>query len=93
MSLFFEWDPEKAQQNVEKHGVSFEEAATLFGDPLSLTIEDPLHSAAEQRWVTMGLTYKQRLVVVVHTDRGNSIRLISARKATRSEKREHEEEA
>lgn len=92
MSLFFEWDPEKARQNVKKHAVSFEEAATLFGDPLSLTIEDPLHSAAEQRWITMGLTHMQRLVVAVHTSRGDGIRLISARKATKSEKKAYEEE-
>ena len=92
MSLFFEWDPKKAQQNLKKHRVSFEEAATLFGDPLSLTIDDPLHSAAEQRWVTIGLTHMQRVVVVVHTSRGDGIRLISARKATRSEKSAYEEE-
>ncbi len=92
MGLRFEWDEEKAKGNLKKHGVSFEEAATVFGDPLSLTIVDPLHSTDEQRWVTIGLTYKQRLAVVVHTNRGNTIRLIIARKATRREKRAYEEE-
>ena len=92
MALRFEWDQRKAKQNLKKHGVSFEEAATVFGDPLSMTIADPLHSTVEQRWVTMGLTYRERLVVVVHTNRGSTIRLISARKATRREKRAYEEE-
>ena len=92
MGLRFEWDEQKAKRNLKKHGVSFEEAATVFGDPLSMTIADPVHSTVEQRWVTMGLTHRERLVVVVHTNRGNTIRLISARKATRREKRAYEEE-
>ena len=92
MGLRFEWDEKKAKQNLKKHGVSFEEAATVFGDPLSMTIADPLHSTVEHRWVTMGLTYRERLAVVVHTNRGSTIRLISARKATRREKRAYAEE-
>ena len=92
MALRFEWDQRKAKQNLKKHGVPFEEAATVFGDPLSMTIADPLHSTVEQRRVTMGLTYRERLVVVVHTNRGSTIRLISARKATRREKKAYEEE-
>lgn len=92
MGLRFEWDEEKAESNIEKHGVSFEEAATVFGDVLSLTIPDPVHSTVEQRWITMGLTHRRQLVVVVHTNRGSTIRLISARKATRREKRAYEEE-
>ncbi len=70
MSLKFEWDQEKARLNVEKHGVSFEEAATVFRDPFSLTIEDPAHSEYEVRFVTVGESVEQKMVVVVHTDRG-----------------------
>ncbi|HNQ21893.1 MAG TPA: BrnT family toxin [Phycisphaerae bacterium] len=87
----FEWNAEKAKRNFKKHGILFEEAATVFGDPRSLTIDDPLHSTAEERWVTMGMTYRHRLVVVVHTSRGNAIRVISARKATRRERKTYEE--
>lgn len=86
----FEWDPEKARRNVAKHGVSFEEAATAFGDPLSLTILDPDHSEEEDRSILLGQTYAGRLVVVVHTDRGENIRVISARLATRRERKAYE---
>ena len=89
MSLEFEWDRDKARRNVEKHEVSFEEAATVFGDPFSLTIEDPSHSENEDRFVTVGETVRQK-VVVVHTDRGRSVRIISARRATRRERRTYE---
>ena len=92
MGLRFEWDGQKARRNLKKHGVPFEEAATVFGDRLSMTIADPLYSTVEQRWVTLGLTQRERLIVVVHTNRGSTIRLISARKATRREKRAYEEE-
>jgi uncharacterized DUF497 family protein len=85
MSLIFEWDEEKARSNVEKHGVSFEEAATVFSDALSLTIDDPLHSFDEQRFVTIGESAEQEILVVVHTERDNQIRIISAREATRGE--------
>lgn len=90
MSLRFEWDEGKANRNIEKHGVSFEEAATVFGDPISLTIEDPAHSQDEQRFITMGDSINHRLLVVVHTDRENVIRIISAREATRRERRDYE---
>ncbi len=92
MSIQFEWDERKAKQNKRKHKVSFEEAITVFADPLSLTIPDPLHSWDEERFVTMGLSAKRRLLVVVHTDRGDTIRIISARRATRRERSEYEEE-
>lgn len=91
MGLLFEWDEEKSRNNLRKHGVSFEEASTIFGDPLSLTIDDPQHSMREQRWVTLGHSVKHRLLAVVHTDRGNRIRLISARMATRRERKTYEE--
>ena len=91
MPLRFEWDPEKAKSNLKKHGVSFEEAATAFGDSLSLTVEDPAHSESEDRFVTIGMTAAGRIVVVVHTDRKDAIRLISARLATGRERRTYEE--
>jgi uncharacterized DUF497 family protein len=83
----FEWDAEKARMNLSKHGVSFEEAATAFGDPLSMTQFDPAHSDGEDRFVLLGATYGGRLVVVSHTDRSATIRIISARVATRRERR------
>jgi uncharacterized protein len=87
----FDWDPEKARVNVARHDVSFEEAATAFGDPLSTTIDDPVHSAEELRFVLIGQTFRGRLVVVVHVDRGETIRLISARLATHFERTTYEE--
>ena len=92
MPLTFEWDERKARSNAQKHGVSFEEAATAFGDSLSLTIGDPEHSAEENRFVLVGTTHRDRLVVVVHTERGDNIRIISARLATRAERRAYEKE-
>lgn len=91
--MHFEWDPGKAADNERKHGVSLDEAATAFGDPLSLTIPDPDHSEQEDRFILLGETFRGRLVVVVHTDREDRIRLISARLATRSERRTYEEDA
>jgi len=88
--VIFEWDPEKATSNLEKHGVSFPEAATAFGDPLSIVIADPAHSDDEHRWVLLGLTTTGRLVVVSHAERDGSIRLISARLATRRETKNYE---
>lgn len=88
----FEWDSEKAAENLERHRISFEEAATAFGDPLSITIGDPDHSEAEDRYVLLGMTFRGRLVVVVHTDRGENVRLISARLASRRERRSYEQE-
>ena len=87
----FEWDPQKAARNVQDHGVSFEEAASVFGDPLAGTIPDPEHSTEEPRFITIGVTPAQRLIVVVHTDRADRIRIISARRATRAEKKKYEE--
>ncbi|MCK6572073.1 BrnT family toxin [Myxococcota bacterium] len=92
MSLTFEWDDTKARMNVRKHGITFEEAATAFGDPLSVTIEDPDHSSDEARFLLLGATYAGQIVVVAHAERGDSIRIISARKATPAEKRDHERE-
>jgi uncharacterized protein len=86
----FDWDEEKAVSNWLKHRVSFEEAATVFFDPLSLTIDDPEHSADEDRFVTIGLGDFGRLLVVVHTDRDGIIRIISARAATPRERRAYE---
>ena len=90
MSLLFEWDASKAALNVKKHGVSFEEASTIFGDSFSITIDDPQHRKGEYRFVTIGLSANGRLLVVAHTDRNDRIRLISARKAKPSERRHYE---
>jgi uncharacterized DUF497 family protein len=87
----FEWDSQKAARNLETHGISFEDAACVFGDPLAATIPDPEHSTEEARFITMGVTPAQRLVVVVHTERADRIRIISARVATRAEKKKYEE--
>ena len=86
----FEWDREKAAQNLEKHEVSFDEAVTVFHDPLAATFDDPDHSAGEQRFVTIGFSSQNRLIVVAHTERGQSIRIISARLATAQERKRHE---
>ena len=91
MGLAFEWDVKKAKQNIKKHGVSFEEASTVFADPLARTISDPVHSEEEDRFVTLGESNRQRLLVVAFTDRGSNIRIISARVATRRERRDYEE--
>jgi uncharacterized DUF497 family protein len=87
----FSWDDEKARSNVRKHGVSFQEASTAFGDPLSMTIDDPDHSVGEQRLLLLGQTYAGRLVVVAHTDDGETVRIVSARLAERYERRTYEE--
>lgn len=87
----FEWDPLKAALNLEKHGVSFSEASTVFGDFLSVTIADPIHSEDEQRFVILGISALRRLVVVVHTMREEGIRIISARLAEPNEKRKYQE--
>ena len=90
--LQFVWDREKAAANLRKHGVDFEEAATAFGDPLSITIPDPDHSAGEERRLLIGEGRAGRLLVVAHTERGDEIRLITARPATRRERQTYEEE-
>ena len=86
--LVFEWDPEKAKENIETHGISFDEASTAFGDTLSLTMYDPLHSEQEDRFILIGNSHKNRLLVVVHIERGQNVRIISARKATKKERKE-----
>ena len=90
MDAEFEWDPEKANENLRKHGVDFSEAATVFFDPLSLTVSDPLHSQDENRFVITGLSESRRHLVVVHVDRGDRIRIISARTATAGERERYE---
>ncbi len=92
MGLTFEWDDEKAERNLQKHGVTFEEASTVFGDPLARTIHDPLHSEEEDRYVNLGQSQRGRLLVVVFTDREERIRIISARVATRRERKKYEED-
>ena len=89
--MIYEWDPEKAEANVRKHGVSFEEAATVFLNPLAVTYPDPDHSDEEDREITIGDSLKQRVLFVSHWQRGHRIRLLSARKATRRERKGHEE--
>ncbi len=91
MGLSFEWDSNKANANVSKHHVSFEEAATVFGDERSLTIEDTLHSEFEERKITIGKSKVDRVLVVVHTERGERLRIISARKASKNERKQYEE--
>ena len=87
----FEWDENKAARNFVKHGISFEEAATVFGDPLSDTFDDPDHSAEERRFVIIGVSEKGRMLIVAHTDEGEVVRLISAREPTRKEREFYEE--
>ncbi|KNZ34581.1 MAG: hypothetical protein AD742_00160 [Methylibium sp. NZG] len=87
----FQWDPAKAVLNLRKHGVAFEEATTAFADPRSLAIADPLHSEGESRFVLLGRSQAGRMLAVVHTDRGDTIRLISARTATRKERKTYDE--
>ncbi len=86
----FEWDREKAKKNDRKHKVSFDEAMTVFYDPLSATFDDPDHSVDEQRLITMGYSSRRRLLVVSHTERGKAVRIISARLATTQERKRHE---
>lgn len=90
--MYFEWDPEKATSNLGKHKVSFNEAATVFEDPLSFTVPDPAHSEEEQRLITIGASAQGRLLMVAHTEQGDRLRLISARTLTRSERKAYEEE-
>jgi len=87
----FEWDPQKADSNQKKHGVSFQEAASVLGDALSITYPDPDHSAREHRFITVGTSRLGRVLVVAHTDRRGNIRIISARKTTRQERKYYEE--
>ena len=88
----FEWDPDKARTNLRKHGVAFKEAATVFRDPLSITVYDPDHSEEENRFVTVGSSVAGRLLIVAHTDRGARTRIISARELTHAESEAYENE-
>lgn len=92
MNSEFEWDPEKAWSNLLKHGVSFEEAQSVFFDGDSITVPDPDHSIAETRFIINGYSIRQRQLVVVHTDRDGRIRIISARPANRRERKNYEQE-
>jgi uncharacterized DUF497 family protein len=87
----FEWDRAKADANKSKHGVSFEEASTVFGDDDAITVRDPDHSEGEDRYLTFGMSRSGRLLVVAHTDRGDRIRIISSRPMTRRERRAYEQ--
>jgi uncharacterized DUF497 family protein len=87
----FEWDSRKAASNETKHGVSFDEATTVFNDPLALTFEDRPHSQGEERYLTFGLSSAQVPLVVSHTDRGGNIRILSARRMTPKERRDYEQ--
>lgn len=91
MGLQFEWDPNKAINNQRKHKVTFEEAATVFADTLGVTVPDPDHSAREERYITVGLSQRQRLLMVAHTERSGRIRIISARELTPTEKKDYEQ--
>jgi len=86
----FEWDPAKAEYNVRKHGVEFTEAATVFNDSLSITYADPDHSVDEDRYIIIGLSLNNRLLIVAHSDRGAATRIISAREATSRERKLYE---
>lgn len=90
----FAWDPRKASTNVAKHGVSFAEASTVFGDPLAITYPDPDHSRGERRFLTVGISDKNRLLLIAHAETDSeTIRIISARKVTRPERKAYEEKA
>lgn len=93
MPTLFEWDRQKAEANLRKHRVSFEEAQTVFTDPLSITLPDPDHSEDEERYMDIGMSDNQRVLVVGYTERGQRIRLINARKATPRERKQYEEES
>jgi len=87
----FEWDPSKAAENLGKHRVSFNEASTVFGDHFSVTASDPDHSTDENRYITVGMSNEGRVLMVAHTERRERIRIISARRLTRTERRAYEE--
>ncbi|MFZ5880843.1 MAG: BrnT family toxin [Chloroflexota bacterium] len=89
--LQFEWDPEKAEKNLKKHDVSFEEASTIFDDPQFISFLDEAHSTDEERHITIGLSNKARLLMAAHTERKKHIRIISARKATKNEEKFYNE--
>ncbi len=92
MAVGFTWDPRKASGNKRKHGVSFEEAVTAFRDPLSITIPDPDHSTNENRYLLIGMSRRRHLLIVANAERGDNIRIINARLASRRERKVYEEE-
>lgn len=87
----FEWDPQKAEMNLRKHGVSFAEAGTVFGDDFAITVPDPDHSIDEERYITVGRSNRGRLLMIAHTDRNDKTRIISARELTPRERKDYEE--
>ena len=89
----FEWDPQKAAKNIRNHKVPFTEAATVFSDPLGVTVPDPDHSAWENRYIIVGMSSRLRLLIVAFVERDNRIRIISARELTRAERKAYEEES
>ncbi len=91
--LEFEWDSKKAATNLRKHRISFREAAMVFSDDLAFTYDDASHSHGEERYITLGMSDKGRVLVVAHAARGDRIRIISARKATRRERKSYEEKS
>jgi len=91
MDLTFVWDSEKASTNLRKHDVSFQEASTVFGDPLSITVADPAHPTGELRFVIVGESHRGRLLVVVHAETEDTVRIISGRLATKRERRDYEQ--
>ena len=93
MAMQFEWDVEKAEINLKKHKIGFEEAKSVFGDPFSITVDDPDHSKAEQRFIDIGKSVSGKLLVVIYTERGNKTRIISSRKATLAERRKYEKQS
>ena len=92
MAMPFEWDEEKAEINLKKHKVGFEESKSVFGDPFSITVDDPDHSMEEQRFIDIGKSASGKLLVIVYTERGSKIRIISCRKVTPVERRKYEEQ-
>ena len=91
MAYVFEWDPKKAASNRPKHGVTFDEASTVFGDPLAMLLQDPDHSVGEKRYLLLGMSNRRKLLVVAFAERPPRTRLISARRAARKERRRYEE--
>ncbi|KAF0107275.1 MAG: hypothetical protein FD146_1753 [Anaerolineaceae bacterium] len=89
--FLFEWDKPKAKANLRKHKVGFDEAAAVFSDPFSITISDPDHSKEEQRFIDIGVSDKGQILLVVYTERGTNLRIISCRRATRTERKRYEE--
>ena len=87
----FEWDPDKAKKNYSKHGIDFNEASSIFGDPMFITFLDEEHSFKEERYITIGLSSKGRLLLVAHAEQSDSIRIISARRATKNEEKFYQE--